>query len=1179
MRPNVCRCLVVAAILAGALSPRIAIGSTPARMFPRQVMIANTTVFTDDPLVAGVTPVKAEHILQLRAAVNFYRVAASLPAIAFPDDVATDALITAAHVQQLRDALDPARQQLSLPALLYSDLSAGSTPIGAQDVQQLRDAARVILLVCSINVTNPTTTITTAGIPFSEWFTQNGAFGGATFTVDSGTLPDGLNLGNNGLLSGIPTTPGAFAFTVRVTDENGCSATGATYNLQIAEAPSIAAFTATPGTITTGASSTLQGTFTGGTGFITSNPPGTSTSIASGGSIGVSPTTTTVYTLTVTNAAGDTEVSTATVTVVLPPTCISVTFSPSSAQILSGSGYAVKPQFADGVATMEYSVTGGPGFTALPGPFTSGTFFSGPTIDCANDCTAIFSLTVTNDAGSSCNTLGFLAVFSVPAITSFTATATTVATGTNVGLTPVFSGGAGTITPSVGTVSSGFQTNVAVSSSRTFTLTVTNQMGTTVSRSVFVNVNGTLTAGPQLSVARFGATATRLPNGKVLIAGGATTLGGNGQNTAVIYDPVANTYAATGSLGTARTNHTATLLPNGKVLIAGGKDGAGTPLDSLELFDLLGNAGAGTFSPVVATMSVTRSDHTATLLPDGKVLLAGGGGVSTNADLFTPSTSSIATLTGANGMLSPRTGQTATLLPNGKVLLAGGGVVTTELFDWTAATSPFEFGPTLAFAPSGGTATLMANGLVLIAGGTAQAGDVQTYDYSDGATGSLSANGVGGGMGTARQSAAAVLLPDGRVLIAGGTASTQVGTLFDPETSTFFATPTNATSYRANFAVLLGNGKAFISGGSTSRNALLFDPTIAAFRLWTDSETAIATDQHTMTLLPDGHVLVAGGEFIVGFGPGATTNNANLFDPAGNSGVGTFDAAPPLNQARFAHTATLLPNGKVLIAGGGRFALNVLSLVPEVELWDGAAFTSPPGVTTSRSFHSATLLPNGKVLLAGGRDPSNGASFNTADLYDVATGTISAAATMTTPRFDHGATLLPNGKVLIVGGFTTTGATASVELYDPEANSWSTVSTAGLTGFARSRPTVTALPNGKVLIVGGANTSGTPLGRAFLYDWTTNTIAPCTGPVFERTNTTATLLTDGKVLLAAGRGIAGALDSSEIYDFVTDSWSFAGTLSQPVSSHRAVRLGNGKVLITGGLGSDNNAAFVGSVFR
>ena len=175
---------------------------------------------------------------------------------------------------------------------------------------------------------------------------------------------------------------------------------------------------------------------------------------------------------------------------------------------------------------------------------------------------------------------------------------------------------------------------------------------------------------------------------------------------------------------------------------------------------------------------------------------------------------------------------------------------------------------------------------------------------------------------------------------------------------------------------------------------------------------------HTATLLPSGKVLVAGG---VG-GSGAPTS-AELYDPASDSWTTTTGS---LNTGRYFHTATLLPSGKVLVAGGNSGSGPLTS----AELYDPASntWTTASSLIAARNSQTATLLPSGKVLVAGGYDGS--AAINSAELYDPATGTWSRAGNLTTARYQHTATLLPSGKVMVAGGYSNGGITlASAELY------------------------------------------------------------------------------------------------------------------------------------------------------
>jgi hypothetical protein len=225
-----------------------------------------------------------------------------------------------------------------------------------------------------------------------------------------------------------------------------------------------------------------------------------------------------------------------------------------------------------------------------------------------------------------------------------------------------------------------------------------------------------------------------------------------------------------------------------------------------------------------------------------------------------------------------------------------------------------------------------------------------------------------------------------------------------------------------------------------------------------------ARGSHTATLLQNGLVLVAGGA------TGGYLSSAELYNPA----TGAWSTTGSLHVPRANHTATLLPNGQVLVAGGYNLTDTDTT---SVELYDPATgvWTPTASLKTGRSRHTATLLQNGLVLVAGGEGSNGTVDLTSAELYNPATGLWSTTGSLNTAREYHTATLLPNGQVLTAaGGFPTT---TSAELYDPATGSWSVT---GSLNQARNRHTATLLLNGTVLASGGT-TAVSGLTSAELY--------------------------------------------------------------------------------------------------
>jgi N-acetylneuraminic acid mutarotase len=327
-----------------------------------------------------------------------------------------------------------------------------------------------------------------------------------------------------------------------------------------------------------------------------------------------------------------------------------------------------------------------------------------------------------------------------------------------------------------------------------------------------------------------------------------------------------NIFTATGSLITARGNHIGTLLLNGQVLVAGGTDTNFHNLESAELY----NPVTGTWN-ATGFMVSTRVGHTMTLLPNGNVLVAGGTDINGNnlasAELYNPATG---TWSSTGSMTNSRIDFTATLLTNGLVLVTGG---------------------------------LDTNNNSLAS--------VELYNPASGTWSST------GPMSTTREYHTATLLPSGLVLVVEGADLTS-GVLTTAE----LYNPVNGTWASAG---LLANARA----------------------------------NYTATLLPNGQVLAVGG-----LGNSTDTSTAELYNPAN----GTWAYTGSLNTGRYSHTATLLPNGKVLVAGGEAGLGTSNQSISSTELYDPATgkWSINVPLVISVALHTATLLHNGQVLVAGG---------------------------------------------------------------------------------------------------------------------------------------------------------------------------------------------------------------------
>lgn len=468
-------------------------------------------------------------------------------------------------------------------------------------------------------------------------------------------------------------------------------------------------------------------------------------------------------------------------------------------------------------------------------------------------------------------------------------------------------------------------------------------------------------------------TATKLADGRVLVTGGFGYITDFTQTvilqTAEIFDPSSATWRLTGNMNQPRAQHAAVALADGRVLVAGGYD-FGPPLTSAEIFSPKSQAASppdatsmrpGFVPPRVARRARLASGHSHRMPRPIGVLRRGRSGA--------PPPSMGTWMTTAS-MHVGRAFQPATLLQNGKVLVEGcdalgSGGKTAELYD--PAKGTWTLTGSMHVARCGHSAVLLNDGRVLVAGGASGADVWSSMEIYDPATQRWS---LAGNLNSTRSDVTLALLPNGVVLAPAGFAVNTIprdsADLYSAASRSSTATPSLNLSRWGYSADVLQNGQVLVEGGTTQDNFTtatceLYDPVA---NVWTFTGSTIGQESDVSVLLNSGHVLA--------------TTPSQQYDPA--AGVWR-QTTGQLNIDRINNTLTLLADGRVLTAGGCT-AVTSCELVLQSEVYDPTkqTWSLDASMHVARESSSATLLPDGRVLVAGGFGQGF-AQLTSAELY------------------------------------------------------------------------------------------------------------------------------------------------------------------------------------------------------
>ncbi len=679
--------------------------------------------------------------------------------------------------------------------------------------------------------------------------------------------------------------------------------------------------------------------------------------------------------------------------------------------------------------------------------------------------------------------------------------------------------------------------------------------------------NGFLSASPLISARAF-HTATMLGSGKVLIAGGF-----NGRNlkanigildSTEIYDPISDSVVPAQPMQVRRQGHTAILDPGGEVSLYGGLGNQTTSYLTAISALLAGGSNVTGTPGVVPVSNVTGGSL---IFPMDFSLGVRSSGVIQEGYVFFSSPS--VNFGAGVAYFTPGNAETVSGL---RVDLAGTSVVC-DITDGTCGhirktVTPVGMAGTYTLYPQSVGLTSMGSftGSVQLSGTLSESAPQQNLVAGGSSiTGQTRITGLPAVLIGADITAGTFVLSGGSlsntssftVTLDGGSFSVPAGTTIEDDgaggarTEEVTVTISNLTG-RANWAG--STGQQFTSPLQWTSQ---YPPPSQSGLLGTLTFTASPINLANQTFVAEGATVVIRGMFY---------GDEEAYKPQTNAWVYHYQGSTP----KFSHTATLTPDGDIAVFGGKSCAnatcssLAALGVgpirIPALPAWTALS----GGLSARRANHTATLLPDGRILAAGG---SNGPNVErTADLFDPVTRTFAQTGSMRDVRALHTASLLPNGRVLVAGGFSTsatsTGSINGAEVYFPDTGVWRPTS---VMASSRSNHTALNLADGNVMVVGGY-AGGSYLASAEVYYSTAGVWRALPSMSGGRARHTATLLQDRRVLVVGGVNSAGVLGTAALYNPATGAWSAASPLAAGAisHSHSATLLPDGRVLVAGG---------------